>query len=364
MRIEAAALARAEIAFRRPFVIASGAMTHAVSVLVALRAEEGTVGYGETTCQTSYTGAIEEGLTAALERYLLPAVIGLSPLAIQAVHAAMDRALRGNELAKAAVDLACFDLAGKRLGVPVHELLGGKVRESVPLGWSVGLGSRDEMAAEARQWAERGLAVKVKIGGDPATDLANVRAVREAVGPEAVLRVDANARYSVADAMRILPRMEESRLQCIEQPVAAHDLAGLARLRNSLATPILADESYHSPHDALRLIDAGAADAINLKVVKPGGLLPSRLAAAVAQTGGLQAMIGSMPEMGLATAAGLHLALACPIATYPAELIGPLMLVDDILTEPLPGRRGELCAPDGPGFGVALRDDLAWRWVQ
>lgn len=363
MRIVAAALSRAAIPFRRPFVISSGAMTHAVSVFVALRAEDGTVGYGETTCQTPYTGATEEGLTAALEQWLLPAVIGLEATGVQAVHAAMDRALRGNDLAKAAIDIALFDLAGKLLGAPVSELLGGRVRESVPLGWSIGLGSREGMVAEAVTWAERGLAVKVKIGGDPDEDLATVRAVRAAIGPDVALRVDANAAWPRATARSVLPRLEECDLQLIEQPVAAHDLAGMASLRAVLRTPILADESQHTPHDTLRLLETGAADAVNTKIVKPGGLWPSRQIAAIAQVGGLRAMVGSMPEMGLATAAGLHFAAACPIAVYPAELIGPLMLVADVLDEPLALRDGALEVPRGPGLGVTLRDTLAWRWL-
>lgn len=366
-KIVAAAIGRAEIEYHRPFVIASGPMKTATSVIVALRAEDGTVGIGETTCMTAYTGQTEQGVTAALEHWLLPAVIGLEPTAIQQVHARMNRVLRENDLAKAAVDIACYDLAGKLLGVPVYELLGGKVREEVRLAWAVGLGTIDEMVEEAVEWAARGFAIKVKIGGDPAADLRNVRAIREAIGNDAVLRVDANAGYDVATALSVLPRMEDSNLQLIEQPVGRYDLPGMARCRQACTAPILADESQHTPLDTLRIIEAGAADIVNTKIVKPGGLYPSRQVAVLAEVGGLKAMVGSMPEMGVATAAGLHFALACQPLGYPVELIGALMLKDDIITRPLPVNNGRddgvLRAPSGPGLGVELRDDIPLRWL-
>ncbi|MBI2300512.1 MAG: dipeptide epimerase [Armatimonadetes bacterium] len=316
-KIVAAALGRAEIEYVRPFVIASGPMRTATSVIVALRSEDGTVGIGETTCMTAYTGQTEEGVTAALEHWLLPAIMGLEPTAIQQVHYIMDRHLRENDLAKAAVDIACYDLAGRLLGVPVYELLGGKVRDEVRLAWAVGLGTVDEMVAEAVDWASRGFAIKVKIGIEPEQDLRNVLAIRKAIGDEAILRVDANAGYDVATAVSILPRMEEANLQLIEQPVGRYDLPGMARCRAVCRSPILADESQHTPLDTLNILRAGAADIVNTKIVKPGGLYPSRQVAALAEVGGLKAMVGSMPEI----------------------------------------------APDGPGLGVELRETVELRWL-
>lgn len=366
-RIEAAAIGRAEIEYHRPFVISSGPMRTATSVIVALRAEDGTVGIGETTCMTAYTGQTEEGITAALEHWLLPAVMGLEPTDIQQIHAAMNLRLRENDLAKTAIDIACYDLAGKILGVPVYSLLGGKVRDEVKIGWAVGLGSLDEMTREAADWASRGFAIKVKIGIDADQDLRNVLAIRQAVGPEADVRVDANAGYDVPTALRVLPRMEEANLSLIEQPVGRYDLVGMARVRQALHTPILADEAQHTPLDTMNILAHGAADIVNTKIVKPGGLWPSRQVATLAEVGGLKAMVGSMPEMGVATAAGLHFALALKPLAYPSELIGALMLKDDIITAPLPGNNGRddatLKAPTAPGLGVELREDITLRWL-
>lgn len=367
-KIEAAAIGRAEIEYRRPFVISSGAMKTATSVIVALRAEDGTVGIGETTCMTAYTGATESGVTAALEHWLLPAIIGQDPTDIQQIHGILHQRLRENDLAKAAIDIACYDLAGKLLGVPVYTLLGGKVRDEVRIGWSIGFGTTDEMVAEARTWAERGFAVKVKVGSsDPDQDVRNVLAIRKAVGDEADVRIDGNAGYDVATAMRVLPKMEEANLSLLEQPVGRHDLAGMARVREAMRTPVMADETQHTPLDTLAILQHGAADVVNTKIVKPGGLWPSRQVAALAEVGGLKAMVGSMPEMGVATAAGLHFALALKPLAYPSELIGALMLKDDIITEPLPANNGRddgvLRAPSGPGLGVQLREDIPLRWL-
>jgi len=365
--IEAAAIGRAEIAYRRPFVIASGPMPTATSVIVALRDSDGRVGLGETTCMTAYTGQTEQGVTAALRDWLLPAVIGHEPTDIQRVHATMNKYLRENDLAKTAIDIACYDLAGKQLDTPVYNLLGGKVRDEVKIGWAVGLGTLDEMVEEACEWAAKGFAIKVKIGGDPFQDLRNVLAIRKAVGDAADVRVDANAGYDVATALRILPHMEEAGLSLIEQPVGRYDLKGMARVRQAVRTPIMADESQHTPLDTMQILETGAADIVNTKIVKPGGLFPSRQVATMAEIGGLKAMVGSMPEMGIATAAGLHFALALQPLAYPSELIGALMLTDDIIAEPLPGNDGRddatLRAPTGPGLGVELRDDIELAWL-
>jgi muconate cycloisomerase len=223
------------------------------------------------------------------------------------------------------------------------------------------------MVEEACEWAAKGFAIKVKIGGDPFEDLHHVMAIRKAIGESADLRVDANAGYDVATALRILPRKEEAHLSLIEQPVGRYDLKGMARVRAAVRTPVMADESQHTPLDTMRILETGAADIVNTKIVKPGGLWPSRQVATIAEIGGLKAMVGSMPEMGIATAAGLHFALALKPLAYPSELIGALMLTDDIIAEPLPGNDGRddatLRVPTGAGLGVQLRDDIELRWL-
>ncbi|HEX6971135.1 MAG TPA: enolase C-terminal domain-like protein, partial [Limnochordia bacterium] len=263
--------------------------------------------------------------------------------------------------AKAAIDIAAHDLAAKTLGLPVHRLLGGAVRRRVPLAWAVGLGSTEEMVREAQQYVARGFrTIKLKIGRDPRQDLQNVAAVREAIGPEIALRVDANQGYTVDVAIPTLRRMEAYDLQLIEQPVPRWDLSGMAKIAAALDTPILADEAVFDAHDAWRVIREQAADLINIKIMKPGGLYPSKQVAAVAAAAGVPCLVGSMIEMGPGTAAGLHFAASTPNVLYPSELIGPVMLAGDVICEDrfAPSAvPGYLEVSDEPGLGVSLLDE-------
>lgn len=348
--------------YRRPFVIAGGESVEATNVVVTLVGEDGTRGFGEAAPMTAYSGETAAGIAAALEELLLPTIAGANPLDMEAIHGRMDARVHGNSYAKAAIDFACYDLAGKALGVPVTQLLGGRVRDRIPLAWAVGLGTVGEMVAEAAQYADAGFGtIKLKIGRDPELDLEVVRQVRAAIGPETAIRVDANQGYDTITARRVLPKMEAFDLQLIEQPLARWNLEGMAELCRRMDTPIMADESLHSLQDAFELARRGAADILNIKLLKPGGLYRSKQVAAVAEASGLACLVGSMPELGLGTAAGAHFAASAAVVRYPSELIGPLMFDGDILAGNPFGELqrvpGALTVPDGPGLGVELLDE-------
>jgi o-succinylbenzoate synthase len=346
--------------YRRPFVIAGGASPSATNVIVTLRGDDGQVGYGEAAPMTAYSGETAGNIQSVLEEHFFPMLPGRNPLDLEALHADMDRRLSGHSFAKAAIDFACYDLAGRSLGLPVYALLGGKFRDRVPLAWAVGLGTVEEMVAEAVTYARAGFpTIKLKIGLDAALDLQVVREVRRAIGPEVAIRVDANQGYDRITAERTLPRMEEEGLQLIEQPIPRWDIDGMAALCRALTTPIMADESLYSLQEAMHLVQRGAADIFNIKLLKPGGLYRSRQVAAVAEAAGIPCIVGSMPEMGVGTAAGLHFAAATRAVSYPSELIGPLMFDGDILAgNPLGDLSrvpGYLAVSDAPGLGVGLQ---------
>lgn len=349
--------------YLRPFVITGGATVNMESILVVVRGDNGEYGLGETNPMTAYSGVPLEAVRAAIEEKLTPALVGCDAMDIDVAHARMDAALSGGSLAKAALDIALYDLAGKSLGVPVYKLLGGRHHDRIPIAWVVGMGTLDEMIDEARAYARRGFTLKLKVGKDSEGDVRMVHAVREAVGSQVPIRVDANAGYALDTALRVLPQMEAIGLQLIEQPLPGNDIAGMARLCAALETPIMADESLQSRADAISLVCNKAADIFNIKILKPGGLYRSRQVASVAETAGIPVMVGSMPEMGVATVAGLHFALATgSTTTYPNELIGPLMLSDDILSDPaitLDTAPGYITAPTKPGLGVTLRPAIA-----
>ncbi|MFF3242824.1 mandelate racemase/muconate lactonizing enzyme family protein [Streptomyces sp. NPDC002870] len=344
--------------YRRPFVISSGTSPELISLVVEVRTADGESGFGEASPMTAYTGETLAGLEAALTEHAAPALIGRDARDLAGAHAAMDAAIRGQQLAKAALDIALHDVAARAAGWPVHLLLGGCVRPRVPTTWVVGLGTVEEMVEEAAVYAARGFThIKVKGGEDPELDVRLVRSVRDAVPEYVELSLDANEGYDPGIAGRTVGRLADAGLDLVEQPLPRWDLTGMAALRSRGGPRVMADESLHSLHDALEIVRRGAADVLNIKILKVGGLHRARQIAALAESAGLAVKIGTMPELGVATLAAAHLTAALPHATVPADLVGPL-LVD---TEPLAptafaatGETGWLDVPVGPGLGHDL----------
>jgi o-succinylbenzoate synthase len=339
--------------YRRPFKISSGISTDLISLVVEIETADGTVGVGETSPMTAYTGETLAGVTSAIEEHLAPALIGRNPLDRAGAHLVMDAVLRGQHVAKAGLDIALYDLAGRLCGWPVHALLGGSIRDRVQTAWVVGLGTLDEMAAEAAEYADRGFRhLKVKGGTDPAQDLELVRAVRAALPADAELCLDANEGYDATTALPMLTKMTEAGLSLLEQPLPRWDLAGLVRLRERLDVRIMVDESMHSLQDALEIVRRGAADVLNIKILKVGGLHRALQIANLAEAAGLAVKIGSMPELGVATLAAVHLAAAVPGATVPADLVGPMLVDEEPLAPSVFGAvNGWVDVPTRPGLG-------------
>lgn len=353
-------------------------------VVVRVRSEEGVEGWGETSClpdwggaHGAYYGETPQTVRHVLLDLLLPALRGEEVFDIPRVHQIMDRVIKGHPYAKAALDIALYDLKGKALGVPVYELLGGKLREWVPVGHSIGLMDVQAAAEEARQVVDEGIThIKVKGGLDPARDIRAVEAVREAVGSNVHIRLDANQGYTVDVAIRTLRAMERWGLALVEQPTEGiSELAAVARAVN---VPIMADESAWTAHDVLRLRETGAARYVSLYVTKPGGLYRARQMAAVLEAAGMEADVGGSAEFGIGNAANLHLAAASAAVTVPAIIpittlagreqtqVAGRIYVDDLIAEPFEYRAGALRVPSGPGLGITVdlekldRYRLAW----
>jgi o-succinylbenzoate synthase len=342
--------------YRRPFQISSGVSTELISLVVEVHTADGAVGIGETSPMTAYTGETLAGVQAAIEEHLAPALIGRDPLDRAGAHVVMDAVLRGQQVAKSGLDIALYDLAGRLSGWPVHTILGGSVRDRVQTTWVVGLGTLDEMAAEAAEYADRGfMHLKVKGGQDPAKDLELIRAVRAAIPDDAELCLDANEGYDATTALPYLAKMSAAGLTLLEQPLPRWDLAGLVRLRERLDVRVMVDESMHSLHDALEIARRGAADVLNIKILKVGGLHRALQIANVAEAAGLAVKVGSMPELGVATLAAVHLAAAVPGATVAADLVGPLMVDEDPLApDVFADCDGWIDVPQGPGLGHSV----------
>jgi L-alanine-DL-glutamate epimerase-like enolase superfamily enzyme len=278
----------------------------------------------------------------------------------------MGRVLAGNSFTKAGIEIALWDLLGKQAGLPLYRLLGGPVRDVVPTKFSVS-GVEPERAAAIAVWAvEQGFrAMKVKVGIAPDEDVARVRAVRAAIGPEIRLGIDANGGWAPRTAVETIRRMAEFDLFFVEQPVAPLDVQWMADVRRRVSLPVMADESVGTAQDALALVRAGAADILSVYIGKGGGLGPARKVAALAEAAGLTCTVGSNLELGVASAAMIHLAIATPgigAEEFPCDILGPFFYEAEILAEPLPIGGGWARPTDRPGLGVELDDAQVARY--
>jgi L-alanine-DL-glutamate epimerase-like enolase superfamily enzyme len=285
--------------------------------------------------------------------------MGLDALDINRAHQLMDAAVqfsRAANPAKAAVDMALYDIVGKALGTPVYNLLGGRVRDTVPLSMSIRIAPIEEMIAQSKEVIRRGFkGVKIKVGIDPRHDLDATAAIRAALGPEAIIRVDANMGWrSRRAALAIIEGLEPHNIHSVEQPLPADRIEDLAWLREASPVPIMVDESVWGPDDAQRVIDARAADIINVYVAEAGGLRNAARIFAMAEVAGIACTIGSMPELGIGTAAQMHLAVAMPELLGPSDVCGVLYNAESLIIGTLPIYDGLAGVPAGPGLGVVL----------
>jgi muconate cycloisomerase len=344
-------------------------------ILTRITDDEGRTGWGEAAALKDWGGEFGRyfGESVAIvdlviERYLAPAVIGVDTANIVELHARMDAAIKGYPYAKAAVEFAAYDLAGQRLGVPVHTLLGGCARTHVPVTHSIGLISIEEAEKEAAQVAAEGFrTIKIKIGVDAKRDVDMVRAVRNAAGPAMELCVDANEGYKTpGEAVTVLRQMEKFGLKYAEQPCMG--IERIAEVARALDTPVMADESGWNAHDAIQIAEQHAIDIVSIYTTKPGGLYRAMEVAAVCRAAGILCNVNGSIETGVGNLANLQFAAASPAVTLscvipvstPAEhqggRVGGIYYKDDLLREPMTVVDGAIEVPVAPGMGIAVSE--------
>ncbi|MFI9531799.1 muconate/chloromuconate family cycloisomerase [Nocardia fusca] len=353
----------------RPHKFATTSMDAQPLLLVAITTSCGVTGYGEGVVPGGpwWGGESVETMQAVVERYMAPVLIGRRVDDITGIMADIERVVAGARFAKAAIDVALHDAWARCLGVPVHTLLGGAFRTGVDVTWALGSAPVEEIIAEAREKIENRehFSFKLKMGAlDPATDTGRVLRVTEALAGQAGVRVDINARWDRLTALRHLPELADGGVELIEQPTPGEQLEVLAELNALLPIPVMADESVHTPHDALEIARRGAADVLAVKTTKCGGLRRSREVVAVARAAGLACHGATSIEGPIGTAASLHFACAEPGIDFGTELFGPLLLRAELLQEPLHYADGRLHLPTGPGLGVELNMDAVQRWTR
>ena len=352
-----------------------------VYLLVKLTTDDGWTGLGEAPAlkdwggdHMRYYGETPASVAAVIRDILAPSLVGEDPRRIEWIHTLMDQAVKGYPYSKAAIDMALYDVAGKAAGVPAYQLLGGLYRESVPISHSIGLMDMDEAVAEVRRVKAEGIrTIKLKGGVEPKRDVELLRRVREALGPDMNLTVDANNGYkSAKEAVQTTKAMEPYNILYMEQPVEGLD--AMAEVTRRVDTPVMADESAWTTWDILEIIEKKAADIISIYTTKPGGLLKAKKVAAIAEAAGFPCNVNGSVEMGVGNAGNVHLAastaavnLACviPVTTPDAEASGRIAGIyykDDIVTEPFEFADGAVKVSHRPGLGIELDEEKVERY--
>lgn len=340
-----------------------GIFSTATPIVVTMETDEGIVGYGECDPWPLFTGDSVESAGLVIEKHLAPMLIGKDPTNINELHRIMDATIRNQHLAKSAIDMAAHDVFGKFLGVPVHKLLGGCRREKMRCMWSIGGSTPEESAAEVLEAKRLGYhGCMIKIGGpDYKLDAARTVAVREAVGKEYPLIVDANQGWDVDTAIRYWKLIRDCDILFFEQPLQSWDVQGMAKVRRAIDIPLSADEGVMTMQDARNLIQAEAVDIFSIKVTKNGGIAPAKAICELAAANGIQVFFNSMIEEGITQAASLQIGATCAniVTTIGHAYFSPNRLKSDISTYHtfIHPDEGSVYVPQGPGLGIELDEN-------
>jgi len=354
MKIRGYKVVSVDLPLKEGYRIANQTIESARNVLLRVESDDGVRGFGGAAPANNEGGESDESCFATLDGPLRELTLGTdvladpAPLAVHALRLAADF-----PAARAALDMALWDLAARKAGVPLVRFWGGKPK---PLPTSVTIGVCDvaETLAAAKGWTTRGFRIiKVKIGEDVSLDVERLCKLREALGPEVVLRVDGNQGYSLEDARTLLRETDGFDLEMLEQPLDAHDLAGMCALRAESRVPIVADEAAGTIEECARIVGRDAAHGINIKLMKCGGPSGARIIHDHAHAAGLSLMLGCNDETRISIAAAAHLALAMPGLKY-ADLDGHMDLVRDPASGGFEVRDGCLHVSAQPGLGVEV----------
>jgi len=353
MRIKRIDVGEMQIPLVTPFKTSLRTATHVDDIIVRVVGENDQCGFGEAAPTAVITGDIKPSIRGAIEEVIAPSIVGMDIEDIDGVSRKLRTCILKNTSAKAAVDLALYDLYAKTLGKPLYKVLGGNSRE-VETDITISVDTIDKMVADSVKAVEDGYRIlKVKVGKEGLKDVERIRAIRDAIGEDKVIRVDANQGWTAKEAVRIIRKLEDLDIgiDLVEQPVSSHDKGGMIYVTANTATPILADESVFTPEDAIDIIHSRAADLINIKLMKTGGIYEALKIAAIGEIYNVPCMMGCMLESKISVSAGAHLAGAKGIITR-ADLDGPgLCSVDPYEGGPV-FNAGSIILNDTPGIGI------------
>ncbi|SHK11805.1 dipeptide epimerase [Paramaledivibacter caminithermalis] len=359
MKIEGIELKKLSIRLKKPFKTALRTVNSAEEIIIIIKADDGSVGYGEAPPTAVITGDTSGAIIGAIKENIENALIGEEIGNLERIMYKLDKAIVRNTSARAAVDMAIYDLFGKLYKAPVYKLLGG-YRDQIETDITISVNDPNEMMDDALGFIKQGFtALKMKVGIDSKKDIERVKAVRQAVGYDVKLRLDANQGWQPKEAVRIVRKMEDMGLdiELIEQPVKAWNIDGLKFVTDNTQTPIMADESMFSSYDAFKILGMRAADLINIKLMKCGGIYNALKIIAIAETCGVECMVGSMIESKLSATAAAHLACAKKnIIRF--DLDTALLLAEDPIVGGIVNEAPILKISNKPGLGIERIDGL------
>jgi L-alanine-DL-glutamate epimerase-like enolase superfamily enzyme len=354
MEIDQIELYQSRIKLKEPFIISLGPLEWAEHVVVVIRTKDGLKGYGECSPFMTINGETVD--TCFMVGQLLAKVLlGKNPLQLEDCALLMDRLIWGNSSIKSAFSIALYDIAAQEAGLPLWAFLGGKKDKALFTDYTVSLSNTQKMAADALQIKELGYGVvKVKLGGRGEDDIERIRAIRDAIGNEMPLRIDANQGWSAETAIATLKALAPCNIQHCEEPIPRWDFMNLPKVRAQSPIPIMADESCCDHHDAARLIQLQACDSLNIKLGKSSGFLNAQKIVALANAADMPMQVGGFLESRLGFTASAHLALSSKNIIH-FDFDTPLMQIDDPVTGGLSyGNGGEVTLPDTPGLGAGI----------
>ena len=353
MKITQVRLGRISVPLRTPFKTALRTVSSVEDVIVEIHTDDGRIGYGEAPPTGPITGDTTLAIIGSIQDHIGKSIIGMDVDDFEDVMQQVQKSIVGNTSAKAAVDMALWDLYGQKYGIPVYKLMGG-ARKNITTDITISVNDPETMVKDSLIALQRGYdCLKMKVGINPEMDVARLKAVREAVGNDITIRIDANQAWNPKQAVRILNAMQEQGLQIelVEQPVPAHDLDGMKYVTDRSYVPVLADESLYSPADAATILRMGAADLLNIKLMKCGGLYNALKICTMAEVYGVECMIGCMLEAKISVNAAVHLACARKVITK-VDLDGPVLCSEDPILGGAVFNEKDITVSDAPGLGI------------
>jgi L-alanine-DL-glutamate epimerase-like enolase superfamily enzyme len=354
MKIARIQLAMLRVPLKTPFKTALRTVNAVEDVVVIITTDTGHVGYGEAPATAVITGDTHGSIVDAIRNVIGPRILGQDVANLNRITGLVQGALEKNTSAKAAVEIALYDLWGQLYGAPLYRLLGGG-DPVITTDITISVDYIDKMVADSVAAVERGFAsLKIKVGKDMGVDIERVKAIHAAVEGRALLRLDANQGWTAKQAVTAMHALEHAgvHLELLEQPVRARDIDGLKYVTDRVNTPVMADESVFGPAEVFDLIQRRAADIINIKLMKTGGLSNAIRIADIAGIYGVECMIGCMIESSISVAAAVHLAVAKSDVITKVDLDGPSLCQFDPVDGGVLFNESEISVSDAPGLGI------------